>query len=264
MKQEILDIEKHFTIDALRATYDDYKSSKTDRFTGKVNVPMGADGVTWYAFEKNLEVNLANISRRVLNGSYHFYPMREFKIPKPDGGMRTLSIACIRDAIVQRGLYFALQESSEEIFKTLDDVSFAYRKGQSGGTAALHIWDSFKQGFLWAFDADIKKFFDPLDHERLMGLVAEWVGEDSLARKLIWRFIRISYVPADSYPKQKNYFMHHKPKCCARPAGVPQGGVLSGMLANLYLHEFDRWVVKELSSQCELRYYRYADDFVIL
>jgi RNA-directed DNA polymerase len=83
----------------------------------------------------------------------------------------------------------------------------------------------------------------------------------------LWRYIRTDRVPYDSYPHcadWKKYFMKKKPKREPRCKGVPQGGVLSGMLANLYLHEFDRWVVEKLSQQFDLRYFRYADDFVML
>jgi RNA-directed DNA polymerase len=266
-----IDLVSFFTPDTLRQAYLEYKAAKTDRFwPHDITIPMGADGVTWCDFEKNLDTNIANISQRVLGGRYFFYPLLEFEVDKPDGGKRTLSSACIRDALVQRQLYAALYDSAERIFSIphLHKVSFAYRRRKSAPAAAQRIWRSFKQdGYSWAFDADIRKFFDTLDHKRLMRLVDDWIGNDSLARALVWRFIRTDRVPSDSYPKGREwqaFFKQNKPTRVKRTMGVPQGGVLSGMLANLYLHELDRWVVEKLGRTFDLRYYRYADDFVIL
>jgi group II intron reverse transcriptase/maturase len=267
----VIDLEPFFTADAVKAAYTKYKESKTDRFkSNRINIPMGADGVTWEDFERNLDRNVQNISRRVLNGSYQFYPFREKDVEKPGGGVRTLSIASIRDALVQRQLYEALYESAEAMFAQprLDQVSFAYRRGKSAPYAAHRIWQAYRRdGYCYAFDADLRKFFDTLDHDRLMELVHAWISRDSVAGKMLWRYIRTDRVPYDSYPHGsgwKKHFMKKKPKREPRCKGVPQGGVLSGMLANLYLHEFDRWVVEELSQQFDLRYFRYADDFVML
>jgi hypothetical protein len=100
-----------------------------------------------------------------------------------------------------------------------------------------------------------------------MELVDAWVGRDTTVGIMLWRYIRTDRVPYESYPHDagwEEYFMKKKPNREPRRQGVPQGGVLSGMLANLYLHKFDLWVVEELSQQFDLRYFRYADDFVIL
>lgn len=267
----IVNFEPFFTADAIKDTYCRYKASKADRYKPhKIKIPMGADGITWQDFERNLDINAENISRRVLNGSYQFYPLREVEVPKPDGGTRILSIASIRDALVQRQLYAALYDSAEEMFDKpkLDKVSFAYRHGKSAPYAAHRIWHSIRRdGYDYAFEADIYKFFDTLDHNRLKCLIEAWVGCDTAVGTLLWRYIRTNRVLYETYPHNAGwakYFMSNKPQRRPRLQGVPQGGVLSGMLANLYLHEFDRWIVEELSGQLDLRYYRYADDFVIL
>jgi len=266
-----IDLATHFKPDAIQDAYQKYKKEKTDRFDpSKITIPMGADGITWQDFEHNLSANARNISRRVLNGTYQFYPFREVDIPKPDGGKRTLSIASIRDALVQRQLYEALYKSAETMFAQpkFDKVSFAYRRGKSAPYVANLIWRSFKQSnYTYAFDADIRKFFDTLDHDRLNLLIEDWVGANTIEGKLLWRFIRTDKVPYNSYPHGqgwKKYFMTTKPVRVSRSEGVPQGGVLSGLLANLYLYEFDQWVINELGLQFNIRYYRYADDFVIL
>jgi RNA-directed DNA polymerase len=263
-----LDLSHFFNEAELHSCYNHYKESKTDVFDGAIRIPSGTDGVIHQTFEKDLDKHFRNISKRVLEGCYFFHPTREFEVPKPGGGERTLSVASIRDAIVQRQLYKALLPSCDSIFREVKcnyTVSFGYRTGLSAAMAAREIFNSYKQGYGWAFDADITKFFDKLSHDRLMSLVDDWLGANTIGRKLIWRFIRTDRTPSTSYnQKKRNYFMTRKPKRERREAGVPQGGVLSGMLANLYLHEFDRWVVEDLAKRFDLRYYRYADDFVIL
>jgi RNA-directed DNA polymerase len=266
-----VELASFFTAEALKAAYWKYKASKTDLYNpNKIKIPMGADGITWENFERQLDINADNISRRVLNGSYQFYPLREVEVPKPDGGKRILSVASIRDALVQRQLYTALYDSAEAMFakSELDRVSFAYRRGKSAPYAAHRIWESFQRdGYSYAFDADIRKFFDTLNHRGLMDLIDRWVGNTTMPGTLLWRYIRTDRVPYDTYPHYpgwQNYFMKNKPQRMPRLQGVPQGGVLSGMLANVYLHEFDRWIVEELGKKFDLRYYRYADDFVVL
>jgi len=267
----LIDLERFFSAEEIKAAYGRYKAAKTDRFRkDKVRIPMGADGVRWWDFEGQLEGNARNISRRVLNGSYQFYPFRERDVDKPGDGVRTLSIAGVRDALVQHQLYEALYESAEAMFaqRKLEHVSFAYRKGKSAPQAAYRIWRTYRRdGYGYALDADISKFFDTLNHERLMELVDAWVGRHTTVGIMLWRYTRTDRVPCESYPHDagwEKYFMNEKPHREPRRQGVPQGGVLSGMLANLYLHEFDLWVVEELSQQFDLRYFRYADDFVIL
>jgi RNA-directed DNA polymerase len=257
----MINLDPFFMPEALKDCYKRYKASKTDRYEpDRIKIPMGADGVTWQNFERNLDKNVGYISHRVANGSYLFYPLREKEMKKPDDGVRIISIAGIRDALVQRQLYEALYKSAETMFAKpkLDKVSFAYRRGKSAPEAAHRIWQSFRRdSYGYAFDADIRKFFDTLDHNRLMELIETWVGRDTIVGTLLWRYIRTDRVPYDSYPHGpgwQKYFMSNKPQRIPRLQGVPQGGVLSGMLANLYLREFDRWVVEELSQQFDLRY----------
>lgn len=260
-----------FTSEAIKDAYWEYKARKTDLYhSDLVKIPMGADGITWQDFERNLDRNTQNISRRVLNGSYQFYPFREVDVSKPSGGVRTLSVACIRDALVQRQLYTALYDSAERLFaqRPVDRVSFAYRKGKSAPKAAARVWASINnRGYWFALDADVVKFFDHLDHDRMMNLIEEWLGRESLPGKLMWHYLRTDRVPYASYKDEEGrerYFMKHRPRRLPRKIGVPQGGVLSGLLANLYLHEFDWWVMSEQKRRHDLEYFRYADDFVML
>lgn len=266
-------LEKYFSPDLLRKFYHEYKTRKTDHFKSDIKIQMGADGVTYQAFEKDLDRNVNFISKKVLSGSYLFYPFREVEIDKPDGGKRTLSIASIRDVIVQQQLYNTIYPEIDRLFQhpTVNHISFAYRKGRSAPQAALYVHGYIKEGYIYALDADIVKYFDTIPHERLLNLLKSYIDENSITYKLIRRFILTDRVPYSTYRKRryhrlygKEIFRKIKPDREPREKGVPQGGVLSGMLANLYLHEFDRWIMKEVSRQIDLKYVRYADDFVIL
>jgi RNA-directed DNA polymerase len=266
----LINLDAYFNVDALTEAYHRYKDSKTDRYHPEiVRIPTGADGITWQNFERGLKYRVEAISRLVLGGTYLFFPMREVGIEKPNGGVRILSVASVRDALVHRQLYEALYDEAETIFRGpgFNKVSFAYRRGKSAPLAAQRIWQSIRSGYNYAYEADIRSFFDTLSHGRLMSLIDAWLGRDTIARTLLWRYIRTDRVPYNSYPHGaglERYFMTRKPRRVPRVAGVPQGGALSGLLANLYLHEFDRWVVEDLASRFDVRYYRYADDFVIL
>lgn len=205
---------------------------------------------------------------------------------------RRLAVASIRDVIVQQVIYQVAGGEFERLFRQFDRpkaVSFAYRKGKSPSKAVRQIYQYIRQGFVHVLDADIAKFFDTIPVNNLLSAVGEVVCSDTRVYQLIRRFILVDRIPYRSYAYDeqgkyigsKAFFRQsasrypgpHQP---ARPQrvppterehpnrGIPQGGVLSGMLANLYLHRFDAWVIQDLAKRIELRYVRYADDFVIL
>jgi hypothetical protein len=167
-------------------------------------------------------------------------------------------------------LYELLYEEVEKLFKAtpkLDRVSCAYRKGKSAPSAARLIHNYIQSGFQFSLDADIVKFFDVIAHDRLISIIENLFGHESRVSTLLRRFIKTRGVPhRDEQDKTRNIkvFHHYKPPRNVRVKGIPQGGVLSGMLANLYLHEFDRWILEDLAQEVPLRYVRYADDFVVL
>ena len=270
----------------VQAFYE-YKLAKWDRFTDiddpLIKIPMGADGIEFEAFEKQLVRNARNICYRISNDSYVFYPFREVEVEKEPAAAgkpakyRTLSIASIRDALVQAILYEdVLYEPIESIFRTLDEpsiVSYAYRKGKSAPKAAEGIYSYLQAGYWFVFDADLSKYFDTIPHDRLLDKLGCVIGgKNSKTFKLVNRFVHTDRVPYKTYRYLKRrgikvghkVFHWQKPSREKRKTGVPQGGVLSGMLANLYLHDFDDWVVHQLATEVDLRYVRYADDFVIL
>jgi RNA-directed DNA polymerase len=275
-----------FTPKRILQAFYDYKFSKWDHFTKwedpEICIPVGADGIKYAAFEKQLERNVRNISRRIIDGSYIFYPFREVEKEKEPGSIpkkiRILSIASIRDALVQNILYSdVLYGPIEELFRNLDrsyPVSFAYRRGKSAQQAAKLIHEYLQTGYTQVFDADLSKFFDTIPQDKLLERFSEAIGEnESITYHLIRRFIHVDRVEFSTYKHAKrkdgslaNYRIFHwkKPNRARRLAGVPQGGVLSGMLANLYLHNFDDWVIHNLGKRIDLKYVRYADDFIIL
>lgn len=282
-------LDAAFTPQSIKQAFYDYKLAKWDRFSGfddpKINIPIGADGVTYQAFEKQLERHARNISRRIEADNYIFYPFREVDkkkdpdLPLTEDNVRTLGIASIRDALVQTILYEdVLYEPVEALFRNLDEsgpVSFAYRKGKSAPLAAKYVYRYSRDGYWFVYDADLSKYFDTIPHVKLLKKIAQVIGGNtSRTYRLVRRFVRTDRAPHSTYKyvarrgKRIGYKIFHwrkpnrrRPK---RDKGVPQGGVLSGMLANLYLHKFDEWIVKELAERVDLKYVRYADDFIIM
>ena len=197
---------------------------------------------------------------------------REVNIPKPSGGERVLSISTIRDVLVQKLLYDVVYSEVEAKFRrthSLDQASWAYRKSKSAPRAATLIHRYIQQGFRFALDADIVKFFDEIPHGQLIELIENYFGKDTLTSNLLKRFIRTGGVPycdENNNIRGARVFHHYKPdrQEILRSRGIPQGGVLSGILANLYLHKLDRWLTEDLSCRYKLKYIRYADDFVVL
>lgn len=278
---------KSFIPERVISAYYDYKLGKWDRFSGfdepEINIPMGADGIKFQAFEKQIKRHARNISNRIQHNKYVYYPFREVEklkepqVPGKKPKIRTLSIASIRDVLVQTILYEdVLYERIENIFNELDQksiVSYAYRKGKSAPLPAQTISSYLQSGYSFAFDADLSKYFDSIPHIKLLNRLAKAIGgKRTKTYELVRRFILTDYVPYKTYKyaKQKGQLVRHKifhwkkPRRVKRTKGIPQGGVLSGLLANLYLHDFDAWVVDTLGKKIDLKYIRYADDFVIL
>lgn len=269
-----------FTPENFKDAFQRYKESKRDFLSPETDptfrVPMGADGVSLKTFEKQIDLHADKICKRIHAGTYQFYPFREVEIEKEPAQSgkpakyRTLSIATIRDAVVQNILYRdVLHGPIEKRFAQLDSphiVSFAYRRGKSAPQAARTVFRLLQDGYYHVFDADITSYFDTIPHDRLLNRLAEAIGGTSFQTyHLVRRFMKTDRVLHESYRDQgPSIFQKRKPKRVKRVKGVPQGGVLSGILANLYFHDFDQWIVYEVIPETSIRYIRYADDFIFL
>jgi group II intron reverse transcriptase/maturase len=204
----------------------------------------GIDEESWSAFEQNVEKNLYVVWNRLASGSYFPQPVRLKMIPKPDGKQRKLGIPSIRDRIAQQVLKARLEPRLEGIFS---ESSYGYRPGRNAHQAIEAVKSSNRK-FDWVIDLDISKFFDEIDHELLMKAVETVVSE-----KWLLMYLR-RILQAPEVDEEGNE--HSR-----QGRGTPQGGVISPLLANLFLHyALDRWL--EIHHR-QISFVRYADDVVI-
>lgn len=201
----------------------------------------GVDGETIDNFARNQTVNIYQLLNAVANSTYQPLPCKQVIIPKKNGTQRELKIPTVRDRIVQQALLNVLYLFMEEKFSP---ASFAYRPNLSYINAVEKIADWRDMGYVWVLDADIANFFDNLDHHRLLKEVRLHIDNPGILC-LIKSWISVGVVT------QEGLILPQK--------GIPQGAVISPILANIYLHEFD-----ELVSATDLKLVRYADDFLIL
>lgn len=237
-----------FSRDALADTWQRLKEAKKDVVTSRIRIPAGWDGVTIRRFECQLGQHLAAIERKVRAGRYTFRPFLWHLQPKVDGGERKIAYSGIRDRIVQAALHDLM---APMIDRRLTDSALAYRTGLSTHDAIRRIYAATTGGKPYFVKSDFVKFFDKLDHGRLRALLDD-LDVDGRARQLAWRFLRTGDVPRDAARDGRSF-----PP--SRTLGVPQGGVISGLLANLYLASFDE-VVRAVPGTTLIRY---ADDFIV-
>ena len=209
----------------------------------------GVDGVTWRQYEEGLEDRLAGLHGRIHRGAYRAQPSRRVYIPKADGRQRPLGIAALEDKIVQQAVATVLQPIYEADFQ---GFSYGFRPGR-GAHQAL---DALSVGILrkrvnWILDADIRGFFDNMDHEWTMKFVGHRVADNRVLR-LIRKWLKAGVSEEGCWSETKQ--------------GTPQGAVISPLLANVYLHYvFDLWVQawREKVATGDVIVVRYADDLVV-
>jgi group II intron reverse transcriptase/maturase len=204
----------------------------------------GIDNESWTDFEKQTDRNLYVIWNRLASGSYYPQPLREVEIPKKDGRKRKLGIPTLRDRIAQQ----VVKEYMEaRIDKTFHKNSYGYRPLKSTHQAIEEVRQNcYKQD--WVIDMDISSFFDEIDHELMLRAVSH-VMEEKWVKMYIERWLKMPVQQSDGSLKQK------------QGKGTPQGGVISPLLANLYLHfTLDAWLSKHYRS---VSFVRYADDIII-
>ena len=219
---QVLDLRR------LRAAYEAVRSNRGE---------PGVDGVTVEAFGEQLEANLEALVVELRAKTYRPQPVRRVWIPKPDGDQRPLGIPAVRDRVVQQAVLQVLEPIFEADFSS---HSHGFRPGRSTFSALRELYGQVRDGHVWIVDVDIEKFFDEIPHEPLIEAVAERVADGSvlwLVRLFLEALIQDGYRVV-------------RPK-----AGTPQGGVVSPLLANIYLARLDRVLEAE-----GISFVRYADD----
>jgi RNA-directed DNA polymerase len=203
----------------------------------------GVDGVTLAAVEEYGPARLIDgLARDLRAGNYHPAPVRRVEIPKPDGRTRPLGIPTVKDRIAQQATKLVLEPIFEADFLS---CSFGFRPKRSALDAMEKLRVGFIEGSHFVFEADIENFFGTIDHDKLLSLVGERVS-DRRVLKLLRGWLAAG-VLADGVVTET-------------VSGTPQGGVISPLLANVYLHAFDRaWAEQGVGEVV-----RYADDFVVL
>jgi group II intron reverse transcriptase/maturase len=202
----------------------------------------GVDGQSIASFEADLEHQLGALRRRLLSAErYVPPPVRRVEIPKPDGRMRPLGIPTVADRVVQQATRQVIEPLFEAKFLP---ASFGYRPGKSAQAAVYWVRQANLRGDRWVAEFDIEGFFDNLRHPRLLREVAKEVDDPEVIG-LIRRWLKAGVLTDEG----------HVPSL----AGTPQGGVISPLLANIYLHRLDVEV-----RRAGFRLIRYADDFVIM
>jgi len=214
------------------------------------NKAPGVDGVTKRAYGENLEENLRSLLDRFKSGRYHAPPVRRRHIPKGGGKTRPIGIPTLEDKVLQRAVAMTLDAVYEQDFL---DCSYGFRPGRSAHEALQRVWKEIMDiGGGWVLEVDIKSYFDNIDHGHLRSFLDHRV-RDGVLRRLIDKWLKAGVL------EDGNIYYPH--------AGSPQGGVISPLLSNVYLHEvLDKWFQTEVRPRLKgwSALVRYADDFVII
>ncbi|SDL55613.1 group II intron reverse transcriptase/maturase [Halarsenatibacter silvermanii] len=201
----------------------------------------GIDGQEIKHFKNNYKQNMRELHRQLWNGTYEPSPVLRVMIPKDSGGERPLGIPTVKDRIAQETVRRILSPIFEKIFC---DCSFGFRPNRSALEAIVKVEEYREQGYKHVVDADIKGYFDNIDQDLLLDFLTERVN-DGWVLRIIRSWLTAGVMTEDGIEDTPN--------------GTPQGGVISPLLANVYLHQFDR----EMTDR-GYKIVRYADDFVVL
>jgi RNA-directed DNA polymerase len=227
------------TTDLLREAYEKTRKGSA----------AGLDGVTAAQYGQNLEANLTALHQKLQEQTYKAPPVRRCWIEKEGGKKRPLGIPTLEDKIVQRAVSLVMSAVYEQDFHVF---SHGFREGHSPHQAIREIREQcFRRNIHWIVDADVRSFFDSLDHEKLKEIIKKRVNDGGLIR-LIGKWLNAGVVEDGQ--------MHHP------ESGTPQGGVISPLLANIYLHHvLDEWYIRDIKPRLKGRSFliRFADDFII-
>lgn len=208
----------------------------------------GVDGVTWAEYGVRLDERLCDLEDRIHRGSYHPQPVRRVHIPKGDGRTRPLGIPALEDKIVQQAVRMILEPIYEAQFI---GFSYGFRPNRSPHRALDALAEMIARKVSWMLDADIRSFFDTIDHKWMQKFLEHRIGDKRLVRLLM---------------KWMHAGVMEEGKLHEVEAGTPQGGIISPLLANVYLHYvLDLWALdwRKKRTRGEMYIVRYADDFVM-
>ncbi len=213
---------------------------------------VGVDGQTGEAYARDLEANLLGLLERLHTGTYKAPPVRRTYIPKADGRrQRPIGIPTFEDKVLQRAVAMVLEAVYETDFL---DCSYGFRPRRSAHQALQALWEGTMamKGGCWIVEVDIQAFFDELDHPMLRGFLDRRV-KDGVIRRILHKWLKAGVL-------EEGTVRHPE-------TGTPQGGVISPLLANIYLHEvLDVWFEGEVKHRLPGRSFliRYADDMVLV
>ncbi len=216
----------------------------------------GVDGVTFEQIEASGRAGwLERLGKELHDKSYKPDPVRRVMIPKPGGGERPLGIPTIRDRVVQTAAVLVLEPIFEADFL---DEAYGYRPKRSAQDAVKEVHQTLKAGYTDVVDADLSKYFDTIPHRELMKSVARRVVDRQMLRLVrMWLKVPVQERDEDGNTRMKGGKQSK--------VGTPQGGVISPLLANIYMHRFLKyWYQCGKGRQFSARIVNYADDFVIL
>ena len=229
---------KAITLDRILARRNLWEAMK------KVQANKGSPGVDGMKTEELKEYffeNPGKLTAMIRQGEYRPLPIKRVYIPKDNGEQRPLGIPTVIDRFVQQAVALVLSEEYEKLFK---DMSFGFRPNRSCRLAVRRAMEHVKDGYMWVVDLDLRKFFDTVNHSKLIQLLSDRI-EDGRVVSLIHKFLRAPICEEGEVGKPNTI-------------GTPQGGVISPLLANILLHELD----EKLESK-GVRAVRYVDDAVL-
>ena len=210
----------------------------------------GVDNITFAMIDKKgVEEFVDNLSLELKNNNFKPSPVKRVEIPKADGKVRLLGVPTIKDRVVQMAIKLMIEPIYEAV---LHPNSFGYRPKRSAGEAVVQIAKNLNEGYTTVYDADLSKYFDTIPHQKMMEKLERKIS-DYKVLNLIRKFLKAP-IQITNHNGNKEMLSNRQ------GVGTPQGGVISPLLANIYLNDF----VTLINEKTPCRLISYADDFVIM